>query len=292
MKRSIIKVFFLLMLAALLASCAQTVGGSSRGNESLGTQVARHEQQIQSILSQVGQVEQVLPGQAEMWSQVQTMRTELNQIHGQLDNMNMQLGGAGSGEMAVMRENIRRLQTTVRQMGAQLGFNVTDLEAPASYGAQSPPPAPSYGTQPSYTPTPAPAPVAPGPATPSGNTPDLLYEKGIQAFDQRQYKDAVAAFKDFSANYPQHQLAGNAAFWQGESYYQMKDYGRAALAYQDVLDKHKGSSKYQSALLKQGMSLHYAGKKDAGKQRLQELVSRYPSSPEATRAKQFMETNK
>ena len=289
MKHTIFTILLSLTLASLLTGCAtQTVGG--RGNESLGSQVARHEQQIQGILAQVGQVEQVLPGQAEMWSQMQTMRSELNQIHGQLDNLNMQLGGSGSGELAVMRENIRRLQTTVRQMGAQLGFNVTDLEAPAGYGATAAPPATNYGTQAPYAPPLAPAATAP--ATPQGNTPDLLYEKGIQAFDQRQYKNAVAAFKDFSANYPQHQLAGNAAFWQGESYYQMKDYGRAALAYQEVLDKHKGSSKYQSALLKQGMSLHYAGKKDAGKQRLQELISRYPSSPEATRAKQFIETNK
>ena len=277
-----------LALSVLLAGCATPTVGGSRGNENLGQQVARHEQQIQGILAQVGQVEQVLPGQAEMWSQMQSMRQELNQIHGQLDNMNVQLGGEASGELGVMRENIRRLQTTVRQMGAQLGFNVTDLEAPASYGAGSSPTA-SYSAPAAYTPSAA---VATPAATSSGNTPDILYEKGIQAFDQRQYKDAVAAFKDFGASYPQHQLAGNAAFWQGESYYQLKDYGRAALAYQDVLDKYKGSSKYQSSLLKQGMSLYYAGKKDAGKQRLQELVSRYPSSPEATRAKQFMETNK
>ncbi len=36
----------------------------------------------------------------------------------------------------------------------------------------------------------------------------------------------------------------------------------------------------------------YAGKKDAGKLRLEELIKKYPSSPEAGRAKKFMEQNR
>ena len=124
------------------------------------------------------------------------------------------------------------------------------------------------------------------------NTAQTLYDGGIKAFDQRRYKDAVAAFKSFTSNYPKHQLAGNAAFWEGESYYQLGEYGRAALAYQEVLDKYKTSPKYQASLVKQGIAFHNAGKKSAAKERLQELVSRYPSSSEASRAKQFMTTNK
>mgnify|MGYP003623944077 FL=1 len=45
-------------------------------------------------------------------------------------------------------------------------------------------------------------------------------------------------------------------------------------------------------MLKQGISLYNANKKSAGRDRLQELVKRYPSSPEATRAKQFLANNK
>ena len=72
----------------------------------------------------------------------------------------------------------------------------------------------------------------------------------------------------------------------------MKDYARAALAYQEVIAKYPGSAKIQSSMLKQGIALHNAGKKDAAKERLNELVKRYPSSPEATRAKQFLATGK
>ncbi len=72
----------------------------------------------------------------------------------------------------------------------------------------------------------------------------------------------------------------------------MKDYPRAALAYQEVITKYPGSPKLPAAMLKQGISLHNANKKDAAKERLQELVKKYPSSPEATRAKQFLQTNR
>ena len=89
----------LLMLAVSLTACVggqRNYSGSGSGTqgETLNQQVARHDQQIQGILSQVGQVEQVLPGQAEMWSQMQTMRQEVNSMHGQIDDLNNQLSGS------------------------------------------------------------------------------------------------------------------------------------------------------------------------------------------------------
>ena len=274
---------------ALCAGCSPSSGGSgTRSGESMGQAVARHEQQIQGLLSQVGQVEQVLPGQAEMWSQMQAMRQELNQIHGQLE-----MRGGGGGDTAAMQESIRRLQTAVRQMASQLAVNIGELEPPA--GAASTPP-PAYAPQaPTYAPAPPASPPPPAAAPPSAapvEAAQQMYEGGIKAFDQRRYKDAVGIFKDFTANYPSHSLSSNAHFWEGESYFQMQDYGRAALAYQEVIDKYQSSQKYQAAMLKQGLALHNAGKKDAGKQRLNELVKRYPNSPEASRAKQFLAQNK
>ena len=288
------KIIHLLLLATLTASVALVMGcaassGGSKGGESMSQTVARHEQQIQSLLSQVGQVEQVLPGQAEMWSQMQTMRQELNQLHGQVD----MAGGSGGGDIPVMKEQIRRLQTAVRQMASQLAVNIGDLDAPAGAGQTSYPAYsnPAAGTQaPAYTPTPAP--TTPQASAAPVEAAQQLYESGIKAFDQRRYKDAVGIFKDFTANYPSHSLSSNAHFWEGESYYQMKDYGRAALAYQEVIDKYKSSQKYQASLLKQGLALHSAGKKDAAKQRLNDLIKRYPNSAEASRAKQFLAQNK
>ena len=283
-QRSILFLSAVCLLA--LSGCAALEGG---GGSSLSARVDRHDQQIQQILSQVGQVEQVLPGQAEMWAQMQNMRQELNMLNGKIDDLQRQSGGEGSSEMVQLRDRVNRLEAVVRQMASQLAINVDSLNTSDAGGY-----APAPGVQqPAYTP-----PASSGastPPAPSGgavNTATALYDAGIKAFDQRRYKDAVVAFKDFVAAYPKHNLASNAHFWEGESYFQMKDYARAALAYQEVIANYPGSGKVQSAMLKQGISLHNAGKKPAAQERLQELIKRYPSSPEASRAKQFLASNK
>ena len=272
-----------------LSGCAALEGG---GGNSLSSRVDKHDQQIQQILSQVGQVEQVLPGQAEMWAQVQNMRQEINMLNGKIDDL--QRGGAGGGETAQLRDRVARLEAVVRQMASQLAINVDSLNtsdaggyAPAPGAAQ-----PGYAAQPA---SPQPASSQPQASAGAGgavNTASALYDSGIKAFDQRRYKDSVVAFKDFVAAYPKHNLASNAHFWEGESYFQMKDYARAALAYQEVIANFPGSAKVQSAMLKQGIALYNAGKKPAAQERLQDLIKRYPNSPEASRAKQFLASNK
>lgn len=260
-------------------------GSSSSSGESLSQQVARHEVQLQQVLSQVGQVEQVLPGQAEMWSQMQTMRQELNAVQGRLEDLNVQVSGQGTGELAMLKDKVARMEAILRQVASQMAISTDGLDAGSSSAPPSQYQAPQGGpvVTPPVVGTPAP------PAAPGGkDTATALYEAGVNSFGQGRYNDAIISFKDFVATFPKHQLAGNAHFWQGESYYQLKDYGRAALAYQEVIAKFPGSAKMQSAMLKQGMALYFADKKSAGKDRLNELIKKYPNSPEASRAKDFL----
>lgn len=291
------RVVLVILSAALLAGCVSTGGG---GGNSLSATVSRHEQQIQSLMSQVGQVEQVLPGQAEMWAQMQTMRQELNMINGRLEELQAGSGGGGmgGGEAARLQDKVNRIEAVVRQMASQLAINVDSLNVSYTGTTFATPPSTTQGgyTQPgtdqgthaAYGQTQ----TQPAVSIPAGDAAQNLYDSGIKNFDQRRYKEAVVSFKDFAAAYPGHKLAGNAYFWEGESHFQLKDYARAALAYQEVIAKHPGSPKLQSAMLKQGMALYNVGKKDAARERLQELINRYPNSPETTRAKQFLAANK
>lgn len=283
--------FLFLSLAALpfmLTSCI-----NQNEINSLNARVTQNEQRMRQLSSQVGNVEQVLPGQAEMWAQMQAMRGELNMVRGQMDEMT---AGGGPGGMAQLAAHVGRLDAAVRLMASQLGIQVDVLDAPAEIGPNAVPPASPDGPG-SVTPGTTPPVASPPPATipqtaEQKDTAARLYDSGMSAFASRNYKGAVKAFTDFTKAYPNHNLASNAHFWRGESYYQLKDYAGAALAYQEVIQKFPGSGKLQSAMLKQGMSFYYAGKKDAAKLRLDELAKKYPSSPEAGRAKKFMEQNK
>lgn len=253
------------LLLSLLSGCA-SMGGN------LSSRVDQHDQQIRQLLSQVGQVEQVLPGQAEMWSQMQAMRQELNTINGKIDDLS-------GGDSANLRQRVLKLETMMKELSSQMG-----VDPSGSYTA--PPPVSSHGT----TTSSATSPSAAGGAV-VASVGSARYDAGIKAFDAKRYPEAVIAFKEFAEANPKHALTGNAYFWQGESYFQMKDYARAALAYQQVIANHPGNNKMQSSLLKQGMALYHAGKKPAGRERLEDLVKRYPSSPDASRAKQFLAQN-
>ncbi|GHV52018.1 tol-pal system protein YbgF [Deltaproteobacteria bacterium] len=310
--RVILSGFFLL---PLLASC---VSQSELNN--LNSRMSRNEQEMQRLGAQVGNVEQILPGQAEMWAQMQAIRQELNGVRGQLDDMTSGTGGETRMQNARLSAGVTRLETAVRQMASQLGIQVEALDVPleepvvaggggaatgaasagvtASAGGISSPGTPSTGSAPLAGNAAAGGIPAGGAASGTGastapaDTATRLYDSGMSAFSSHDYRGAVKVFTDFAKAFPNHALASNAHFWRGESFYQLKDYAGAALAYQEVIQKFSGSAKLQSAMLKQGMAFYYAGKKDAAKLRLDELVKKYPKSPEAGRAKKFMQDNK
>lgn len=314
------------LIACMLLGLAFAGCSNRSQSSSLDARVERQDVQIQRLSSQVGQAEDSRPGQAEMWAQLQSMRQEVNAVNGKI----FDLYEGKNTEVDMLKQRVYRLENVVRQMASQMAINVDSLDAPINLdgprtlpegytplNVPTPMGAAPVVSGPSYAITPdvvggSPAPpvmgsdggsgIAVGPegslssgsseSSGAKDTATTLYESGIKAFDDRRYQDAVMTFKDFTATFPQHNLAGNAHFWQGESYYQLKDYARAALAYQEVISKFPGSNKVQSAMLKQGISLYNANKKPAGRERLQELVTRYPNSQEATRAKQFLANNK
>ena len=284
--------FHLTCLAAFTLLLPGCMGQSSI--DTLNARMNEQERKMQGLTSQLGSVEQVLPGQAEMWAQMQAMRQELNQVRGQLDEFN---AGGGAASLAELKEAHTRLEGVTRRIAAQLGISVDALDAPLATPETSPqepqqplppiaPPTPPAGT----VTQPKPPAVTPPPAG-SSDTATNLYNAGMNAFSSGQYANAIKAFTDFTKAFPKNKLTSNAHFWRGESYYQLKDYAGAALAYQQVIENFPGSSKFQSAMLKQGMAFHYAGKKDAARLRLNELIKKYPKSPEASRAKTFLQSN-
>jgi tol-pal system protein YbgF len=112
-----------------------------------------------------------------------------------------------------------------------------------------------------------------------------LYEAAYDAFKDKKYKEARDRFDAFMKEYPQDELADNAQFWIGETYYGEKDFEGAILAYEAVLKKYPKSEKAPGALLKQGFSFIEIGDKKTGKTILEKVVELYPESREAELAK-------
>jgi tol-pal system protein YbgF len=169
------------------------------------------------------------------------------------------------------------------------GTDISGLLVPASASAVAP--STASGALISPQTSSAGVPVAAQPLDQGANMAGNLYNSGTKAFSERKYQDAIKIFQDFVKAYPQNKLAGNAYFWLGESYYQLKNYNSAITAYQQIIENFTGSNKLQSAMFKQGVSMCQKGQQEAGKIRLNELISKYPNSQEADRARQFLKSN-
>jgi tol-pal system protein YbgF len=111
------------------------------------------------------------------------------------------------------------------------------------------------------------------------------YENAWRSFDKKDYQAAVGRFRDFLKKNPKTRLAAAAQFWLGESYFALKEYEKAIVAYDEVR-RFPQADKVAAALLKQGIAFGELGEKLNARLVLQELVEKYPQSAEAPRAKQ------
>jgi len=92
----------------------------------------------------------------------------------------------------------------------------------------------------------------------------------------------------FLQRYPDHPLAINAAYWIGEAYYAEKNYEKAILQFEDVIQKYGEHPKVAAALLKQGLAFEALGDRDSARLLLERTVERFPETQEANKAETIM----
>ncbi|NMC47837.1 MAG: tetratricopeptide repeat protein, partial [Desulfovibrio sp.] len=94
-------------------------------------------------------------------------------------------------------------------------------------------------------PTQAQAPVAGAPVlSPPKDPADALYTNALQSFNNRQYREALSMWSEFTKNFSKNPLIPNTYFWMGECSFQLGDFANAVLSYQEVIDKYPKSTKY------------------------------------------------
>ena len=110
------------------------------------------------------------------------------------------------------------------------------------------------------------------------------YENAWRSFEKKDYAAAAGRFRDFIKKNPRSRLTAAAQFWLGESYFAMKEYEKAIVAYDEVR-RYPQTDKIAAALLRQGLAFAELGEKLNARLVLQELVEKFPQSAEAPRAK-------
>jgi tol-pal system protein YbgF len=118
-----------------------------------------------------------------------------------------------------------------------------------------------------------------------GATPKQLYETAYGYLLQQDYGAAEAAFTEFLQRHPNDQLASNAQYWLGESYFVRGQYKDAASSFLKGVQKYGQGAKAPDSLLKLAMSLDRLGQRDAACASFAEVGSRFPNAPSRVRSR-------
>ena len=112
-----------------------------------------------------------------------------------------------------------------------------------------------------------------------------LYAAARKKLDGGDTGAARQFLTEFLSKYKNDELAGNAQYWLGETYYGEKRWNDAIVEFQKVLKDHRGSEKTPDALLKIGMA--FQNQKDCKNAMLffDEVEQAYKSSPAAKTAR-------
>ncbi|MBU0992592.1 MAG: tol-pal system protein YbgF [Proteobacteria bacterium] len=124
----------------------------------------------------------------------------------------------------------------------------------------------------------------PSPDAKQFDSPETLYNEARKAFNDRDYNKAASLFSSFSSSYPNHDLADNAIYWNGECLYSNKDYEGAIKQFKHVISTYPDSNKMPDALLKTGYSFLGLKNIENAKTYLKKVARSYPFSPAASKA--------
>lgn len=107
------------------------------------------------------------------------------------------------------------------------------------------------------------------------------YKEAFESFQRGQYESAVSKFTTFTETYSGTPLASNAFYWIGESNMNLKNYDKAILYFQEVIDKYPKSEKAPRALLSQAEAFRLTNDKKSAATLLKRVIELYPKSEEA-----------
>jgi tol-pal system protein YbgF len=144
------------------------------------------------------------------------------------------------------------------------------------------------------TPTPAPV-VATAPAEPKVSRAIVgaqiadNYRAALMLYGRGKLAESRKAFQQVFDSDPSGELADNALYWIGETWFAAGDYANAIKYFRRVTNDYGDQNKAPDAAYKTGVALEKSGDLQLAKQAFEECVKRYPYSSSAASAKQALE---
>ena len=118
------------------------------------------------------------------------------------------------------------------------------------------------------------------------------YEFAVSFMKIGDYETAEVALKEFIEKNKDHDLAGSAQYWYGETFRIRQLYSDAASAYLDGYQNYPKSKKAPDNLLKLGITMVQLGEKDQGCKMILGLKKEYPKASKSVLQKAQYEQKK
>lgn len=199
--------------------------------------------------------------------QMSQMKDRLERVNSDIDFRLKDLESKGGGALAPGGGSDSAFGPAKSSPSAATAPARTSEKAPEKTPEKSPEKAPEK-----------PAQTASVAALPANASPDKQYEHAFELLRQSDYDKAEKAFVDFLNKNKGHQLAGNAQYWLGETYYVRNKFQEAAVAFAEGVQKYPKNSKAADNLLKLGMSLQQLNQKKDACTAFNQLITKFPEA--------------
>lgn len=119
-----------------------------------------------------------------------------------------------------------------------------------------------------------------------------LYEQAFASMQKKNYKNAQEEFEAFLFLHPKSELAGNAQYWLGESFFARSMYQKAAVAFAEGFQKYRESQKAPDNLFKLGVTMSKMNKKDEACIAFKNFTREYPKVSDSMKKRLETEVQK
>ena len=198
-------------------------------------------------------------------AQIGELRTQLTELLERIDVLNQRIAQLEEGAPAALAPDAGRASARP--------------SAPAEVRAEP---------RPTSAPAAQPAPVPQQRALAGADLAEE-YRQAIILFGRGKHAEARRAFQAVYDSDNSGDLADNALFWIGETYFAAKDYTNAVRYYMRVVNDYSSQNKAPDALFKTAMVQTRTGDLALARRTLQQVIDRYPYSSSASSAKAELE---
>jgi tol-pal system protein YbgF len=244
-------------------------------NASMRTLVQQSLDSVNGLGAQMGTLQKnVQEATANSSSKIDAMTSQTQGISDNLQDVQARVGKIAT--------QLGDIQSTLQSIDGRLAGGAAPAPggtaAPGTGGATGAPGAAPAGSAP-----PSGASGNP-PGQMPGISSDTLYQNALRDFTTGNYDLSRQEFSDYVKQFPSTDLASNAQFYLGEIAYQQGEFKDAIAQYNLVLENYPQSYKQGASLLKKGFAEIALGAKSSGIRDLREVVRRFPGTDDARRA--------